>query len=176
VATSETGPDLVLMGRERCDQLDQRSLTEPASAESFACAVVGVVGALSVPITLGLGPMLFLSGSTRPKRGDGRQSMRSACISCRRARARRRGARLGCRAVASVAWQRDTSDRRHDGAHCGWHRVAGDGDVFGFDRTTGARKWRFALAQDDAPGRDLGARAVTCADRLAVRACLCHRR
>ena len=122
-----------------------------------ACGVVSVVGALSVPITLGLGPEV-VPIRIHAAEGWGRpavDSVRVYFLSKRHeliAVARESGVEKWRAPLGSGTPLTAGTTVLVAGATV----VAGDGDVFGIDRDTGAPKWRFTLAPEDAPGRYLG--------------------
>ncbi len=120
--------------------------------------MIGVVGALSVPITLGLGPDVV------PIRIHAAEAWGRPAVDAERVYflSKRHELVAVARDSGVEEWRASLGSGTPLTAGttvliATGTVVAGDGDVFGFDRTTGARKWRFTLAQDDAPGRYLGA-------------------
>ena len=132
---------------------DRASLSRVLSA----CGVVSVIGVLSVPITLGLGPDV-VPIQVHAAEGWGQPAVDASRVYYLSKR----------HELIAVARNSDGEQWRTalgDGAGVtagtrvlveGSTVVAGDDDVFGFDPASGLPKWRFTSASRDAAGSYLG--------------------
>jgi len=119
---------------------------------------VSVIGVVSVPITLGLSPEA-VAVRIHASEGWGRPAVDTARVYFL---SKRHELIAVARNTGLEEWRASLGRGMLLTAGttvliAGATVVAGDGDVFGFDCTTGALKWRFRSVEDDVPGRFVGA-------------------